>query len=128
MGHAVHWLPGRSREGRPLFTSGADRAGRRRDGATVIRTHCQLLETARLLINREEILSRAVRRHTKRPGSRPIRRIGIRITQRGMPLFIVSHVQPDKLLEISIRIENLNTSVAAISDVHISLFVYLHGI
>ena len=35
-----HCLPGRSREGRPLFTSGAGQAGRRRDGAAVIRTHC----------------------------------------------------------------------------------------
>src|SRR5207237_1773001 len=87
---------------------------------------CEFIETAGLLINREQILSRSTRRNTERPGSRPIGGIGICITKCGMPLFIIGDVQPDKLLEIAIRIENLNTSVAPISDVHISLFVDLH--
>src|SRR6266850_5903653 len=87
---------------------------------------CEFIETARLLIDREQILGRSIRRNAERPGSRSIRGIGIRITECGMPLFIVGRVQPDELLEIPIRIENLDTSVAAISDIYISLFVDLH--
>jgi len=87
---------------------------------------CQFVETAGLLIDREKILSRPIGRNAERPGSCAVRRVGIRIAERRVPLFIVGDVQPDELLEVAIRIEDLNTSVAAIRDVHISLPVDLH--
>src|SRR5262249_38202816 len=86
----------------------------------------QLVETARLLIDREEILSRAIRRNTQRPGSRRVWRIGIRIAQCRMTLLVIGYIQPNELFEVAIRTENLNTSVASIGHVHVSLLVDLH--
>src|SRR5262245_63223306 len=59
-------------------------------------------------------------------GSRRVRRIGIRIAQCRLALLVIGYIQPDELFKVAIRIENLNTSVASIGHVHVSLLVDLH--
>src|SRR3989442_5492200 len=86
----------------------------------------ELVQSAGLIVDGEQILSWAISRDTERPRWRSIRRVRIRIAERRMPFLVIGDVEPDELLEVPVGIENLNPPIAAVGHVDVPLPVDLH--
>src|SRR2546426_730505 len=86
----------------------------------------ELVQTARLIVDGEQILSRPVSSDTERPRWRSIRRVRIRITECRMPFLVIGDIEPDELLKVPVGIENLNPPIATVGHVDVPLPVDLH--